>query len=257
MGLGPPVIELYRQLKIAGTFNGIGEVMELGSQDYWCPQSNQLISLFEAFDRTPDPALLNTTSTRQKPARLLYEALGFKYGCVDVEPLRIPRPRLQFRRGPRRHKGRYGFVTNHGTSEHIINQLNVFKAIHDFARPGGLFIHAVPFTVHLEHGFFNYQPNFFEALARYNSYEVLGISLGLHHATPRHPANAVTKSDTAHHRQHKVELGCPHLRPRPRHIGQLPEKPRDKMRAAGAKGVGDHCQADNLAGMIEGQLGDT
>jgi hypothetical protein len=36
----------------------------------------------------------------------------------------------------------------------------------------------VPFTVHLEHGFFNYQPNFFECLARYNSYETLGIWVG-------------------------------------------------------------------------------
>jgi hypothetical protein len=32
--------------------------------------------------------------------------------------------------------------------------------------------------VHLEHGFFNYQPNFFEALARYNSYETLGLWVG-------------------------------------------------------------------------------
>ena len=41
-----------------------------------------------------------------------------------------------------------------------------------------MFVHAVPFTVHLEHGFFNYQPNFFEALARYNSYETLGLWVG-------------------------------------------------------------------------------
>src|SRR5215211_2335532 len=39
-------------------------------------------------------------------------------------------------------------------------------------------IHDVPFTVQLEHGFFNTQPNFFEALARYNSYETLGLWLG-------------------------------------------------------------------------------
>jgi hypothetical protein len=39
-------------------------------------------------------------------------------------------------------------------------------------------VHAVPFTVHLDHGFFNYQPNFFECLARYNSYETLGIWVG-------------------------------------------------------------------------------
>ncbi|HTW52995.1 MAG TPA: TylF/MycF/NovP-related O-methyltransferase [Stellaceae bacterium] len=31
MGLGPPVVELYRQLRLAGAFEGISEVMELGS----------------------------------------------------------------------------------------------------------------------------------------------------------------------------------------------------------------------------------
>jgi hypothetical protein len=59
-----------------------------------------------------------------------------------------------------------------------MNQYNVFKMMHEFVKPGGVMIHAVPFTVHLEHGFFNYQPNFFEALARYNSYETLGLWVG-------------------------------------------------------------------------------
>jgi hypothetical protein len=39
-------------------------------------------------------------------------------------------------------------------------------------------LHAVPFTVHLEHGYFNYQPNFFESLAKYNAYDVFGIWVG-------------------------------------------------------------------------------
>ncbi len=180
MGLGPPVIELYRQLKLQGALEGITEVMELGSQDFWCPQKNLVIALFKAFGRSVgDPALLTTTNTSQQPARTLYEALGIKYGCVDVDG-RVGSVvmDLNFDPVPEEHKGQYGLVTNHGTSEHILNQYNVFKALHDFARPGGLFVHAVPFTVHLEHGFFNYQPNFFEALARYNSYETLGLWVG-------------------------------------------------------------------------------
>src|SRR5262245_26318487 len=180
MGLGPPVIELYRQLKLQGALEGIAEVMELGSQDFWCPQKNLVIALLKAFGKkVEDPALLNTSNASQKPARLLYEALGIKYGCVDVDG-RVGSVvmDLNFDEVPASHKGRYGLVTNHGTSEHILNQYNVFKAMHEFARPGGIFLHAVPFTVHLEHGFFNYQPNFFEALARYNSYETLGIWVG-------------------------------------------------------------------------------
>jgi hypothetical protein len=85
---------------------------------------------------------------------------------------------LNFDPCPPEHVGKYGFVTNHGTSEHILNQYNVFKVMHDLTMTGGFMLHAVPFTVHLEHGFFNYQPNFFDALARYNSYEVSGIWVG-------------------------------------------------------------------------------
>jgi len=34
MGLGPPVIEFYRQLKLRGALEGITEVMGLGSQEH-------------------------------------------------------------------------------------------------------------------------------------------------------------------------------------------------------------------------------
>jgi len=180
MGLGPPVIELYRQLKLRGALEGVANVMELGSQDFWCPQKNLIRGLFSAFGRPePDPQLLMTSNASQKPARILYQALGISYSCVDVDgrsgTLILD---LNFDTAPEEHWNKYGLVTNHGTSEHILNQYNVFKMMHDFTKPGGVMIHAVPFTVHLEHGFFNYQPNFFEALARYNSYETLGIWVG-------------------------------------------------------------------------------
>jgi hypothetical protein len=180
MGLGPPVIELYRQLKLSGAFQDIEEVMELGSQDFWCPQVNLVKALCRAFgqDNPPDE-LLRTNNVSQLPARKLYEALGLRYHCVDVDgrvgTLVLD---LNFDSVPAEHICRYGLVTNHGTSEHLINQYNVFKIMHDFTKSGGIMIHAVPFTVHLEHGFFNYQPNFFECLARYNSYETLGIWVG-------------------------------------------------------------------------------
>jgi len=180
VGLGPPIVELYRQLKILGAFDGVGRVMELGSQDFWCPQKNLIRALCAAFGQPdPPPELLQTTNTGQLPARRLYEALGMTYECVDVDgrvgTLVLD---LNFDSVPMEHRGRYDLVTNHGTSEHLINQYNVFKMMHDFAAPRGIMMHAVPFTVHLEHGFFNYQPNFFECLARYNSYETLGIWVG-------------------------------------------------------------------------------
>jgi hypothetical protein len=180
MGLGPQTIELYRQLKLLGALEGIANVMELGSQDFWCPQRHLVEGLFAAFGKSELPSdLLGTMLSNLRPARLLYEALGFEYTCVDVDD----RPGtlcldLNFDVVPEDHVGRYGLVTNHGTSEHVLNQFNIFGAMHALTRVGGLMISAVPFMGYVDHGFFSYHPNFFEALTRYNGYETLGLWVG-------------------------------------------------------------------------------
>jgi hypothetical protein len=180
MGLGPPVLALYCQLKRLGVFEGVTDVMELGAQNVWCPKAGIVKKLFEAFGKPPPPPdMLDRFANWKGSGMELYTALGFTYHCVDLDPQfnSIPLD-LNFDPCPPEHVGKYGFVTNHGTSEHILNQYNVFKVMHDLTVTGGFMLHAVPFTVHLEHGFFNYQPNFFDALARYNSYEVSGIWVG-------------------------------------------------------------------------------
>src|SRR5215471_7498001 len=118
MGLGPPVLELYRQLKLCGALDGLTSVMELGSQDFWCPQKNLVKALFSAFGRPdPDPDLLLTNNANQRPARLLYEALGITYNCADVDgrsgTLVLD---LNFDTTPEEHQNKYDLVTNHGTS---------------------------------------------------------------------------------------------------------------------------------------------
>ena len=171
---------LYRQMKQLGAFDGITDVMELGAQNAWCTKPGIVKSLFEAFGKPPPPAdMLERFATRKGSARELYIALGFRFACIDVDPnFESIRLDLNFDDCPPEHMGKYGFVTNHGTSEHLLNQLNFFKVMHELAKPGGMMLHAVPFTVQLEHGFFNYQPNLFEALARYNGYRVHGVWIG-------------------------------------------------------------------------------
>lgn len=180
MGLGPPILALYRQMKVLGAFEGINNVLELGAQAVWCPRRKLVLSLFEAFGRpAPDDEMLIRFANWKGSGRELHEALGHSYRCVDLDPsFHSIRMDLNFDNVPEAEKGKYDLVTNHGTSEHLLNQFNCFKVMHEFCRAGGLMIHAVPFTVHLEHGFFNYQPNFFSALARYNAYETLGIWVG-------------------------------------------------------------------------------
>src|SRR5262249_28637803 len=169
---------------VRGALPGLDSVVELVSQGVWAPDARLWPACFEAFARRVPPGqeldvYINATGTGHAASRHLHEKLGFKYDCVDIDgnfgSLTLD---INFDSVPPQSRGKYGLTTNHGTTEHLLNQYNAFKMIHDFTAAGGLMLHALPFTVHLEHGFFNYQPNLFEALARFNSYETLGVWVG-------------------------------------------------------------------------------
>ena len=69
----------------------------------------------------------------------------------------------------------FEIVINTGTTEHIFDQRTVFESIHDACTVGGLMVHAVPSQGWPNHGLYNYQPCFFEDLARANEYEKLYV----------------------------------------------------------------------------------
>ena len=66
----------------------------------------------------------------------------------------------------------FDVVANFGTTEHIFNQFQTFKNIHSLCQTNGLMIHSVPLQGALNHGFFNYHPNFFFDLAQANNYKI-------------------------------------------------------------------------------------
>ncbi len=69
----------------------------------------------------------------------------------------------------------YDLVTNIGTAEHVFNQYQFFKNMHDLTRPGGLMIHSLPNQGCYDHGFYNYHPTFFFDLCEANEYNKLGV----------------------------------------------------------------------------------
>lgn len=69
----------------------------------------------------------------------------------------------------------YDLVTNLGTSEHVFNQYQFFKNMHDCTKPGGLMIHSLPNQGCYDHGFFNYHPTFFFDICEANQYESIGM----------------------------------------------------------------------------------
>jgi hypothetical protein len=124
-------------------------------------------------------------------ARELWHWLGCTYLAIDVDgsPDAVPLD-LNFDDVPEEHRGRYQLVTNLGTTEHVANQIQAMKVIHDLAAVGGVMLHNVPMQGYTNHGLVNYNPKFFWMLARGNNYEYLGMRVARTEPAPL-PANIV------------------------------------------------------------------
>jgi SAM-dependent methyltransferase len=80
----------------------------------------------------------------------------------------------------------FDLVMNLGTTEHVFHQYRAFQTLHELLKPGGALYCDLPMGGYLRHGFFHYDPLFFESLAKANSYEILfeAISVGNFHPVP-------------------------------------------------------------------------
>jgi hypothetical protein len=111
-------------------------------------------------------------------AKKMWEHMGYDYICVDtsseIETLGLD---LNFDDVPESKRGCSELVLNMGTTEHVANQIQAFKVIHDITAVGGLMYHNLPFQGYQTHGLINYTPKFFWMLCRSNEYEFLDFSI--------------------------------------------------------------------------------
>jgi hypothetical protein len=106
----------------------------------------------------------------------LLEAAGMAYDAVDIaDGYKTTIVDLNSSRLPNHMLGAYDSVINCGTSEHILNQMNTFAAVHSACKPGGLMMHLVPSIGFVDHGYFCYTSRFFFDLAGFNQYEVVDM----------------------------------------------------------------------------------
>ncbi|MFX1501567.1 MAG: hypothetical protein ACFFDH_11445 [Promethearchaeota archaeon] len=73
---------------------------------------------------------------------------------------------------------RFHLITNYGTTEHVNNQYQVFKNIHDMCKVKGVMIHVLPIPDNWpNHCRYYYPRNFFDELAKLCNYEIIKIVL--------------------------------------------------------------------------------
>ena len=73
------------------------------------------------------------------------------------------------------HRGTFDTVFNFGTTEHLMNQFNAFKVMHEACKVGGWMFHQVPSTGYINHGYFSYNALMFQELAAANEYDLADL----------------------------------------------------------------------------------
>ena len=69
--------------------------------------------------------------------------------------------------------GKFDLVLNFGTTEHILNQLNCFKVVHDATKVGGHIFHSLPAVGYVDHGYITYTGRCFFDVAGFNGYDLV------------------------------------------------------------------------------------
>ena len=103
----------------------------------------------------------------------LFEKAGMKYAAIDIaDGYRTTILDLNHSPAPPHFVGAFELVLNFGTTEHLLNQYNAFRVMHDSTRVGGYIVHSLPGVGYSNHGYFTYTPRCFFDLAGYNEYEI-------------------------------------------------------------------------------------
>jgi hypothetical protein len=207
MGIGGPDLRLLIKLKEEGLIPGKSSVIEIGAQqlnddflrcDAELETMARLCGVGQPSPLPPpltmpaDGGELKHLDASAPWARQFWTWLGFDYASIDIDgsPGSIPLD-LNFDSAPAGTTGKFQLVTNYGTTEHIANQLNAFKVIHDLASHGGIMIHCLPAQGMFNHGLVNYNPKFFWMLARSNGYKWHHMDFGVSGPALALPLNIV------------------------------------------------------------------
>ena len=178
-------LKKLQYLSKIGVLPAGAHVLDIGSSNLYTADPAQLNELADGFGRRLKPAFVERiaagsaydgsgVSRNESFVGELLENLGLRYLALDIANGYGTRIfDLNAEALPDNLRGTFDTVLNFGTTEHVVNQLNSFRVIHDAVKVGGHIVHQLPTTGFIDHGYFCYTPRFFFDLSGHNEYEVV------------------------------------------------------------------------------------
>ena len=216
MGINASLLDTLLLLKSKNLIPNNKNVAEIGAQQLgssFLEAHEQLENFANVFGiKEPVPKFINNTKkitahgglehlAENAPcSQVFWRWAEFQYMSIDVDiQFNSIALDLNFDNLPRKLRNKFSLVTNYGTTEHIANQLNAFKVIHDLTALNGIMVHELPSQGMINHGLINYNPKFFWMLCRSNDYEVVNFSYNYNTLSYAFPNNVSDFMDIFHH----------------------------------------------------------
>jgi hypothetical protein len=186
MGISLSMIEKMQQLGLFG--EGRICVLDVGSSNLYTASSEGVVQFLISNGVNADASVVKFAQKLAEGSSYdsvtggangafvgeLFEKAGLEYAAIDIaDGYRTTILDLNHSPAPCSFLGKFDLVLNFGTTEHLLNQYNAFKVMHDSAKVGGFIVNALPCLGYSNHGYFTYTPRFFFDLAGYNEYEIV------------------------------------------------------------------------------------
>jgi len=187
MGISLAMIEKMQDLGLFG--DGRISVLDIGSSNFYSASASGIRRFLETYGVTATPEVVEFADRLAKGSSYdpvhggtndafvgeLLEKAGIKYRAIDIaDGYRTTIVDLNHEPAPQEFVGAFDLVMNFGTTEHLLNQYNAFKVMHDSTKVGGYIVNSLPCVGYSNHGYFTYTPRCFFDLAGYNEYELVG-----------------------------------------------------------------------------------
>lgn len=188
MGISLSMIEKMQNLGLFG--KGRIAVLDVGSSNLYTAPADGIQDFLKSYGVNAGPDVAAFAERMDKGSAYdevnggvngafvgeLLEKAGFRYNAIDIaDGYRTTILDLNHDPAPKPFVGAFDLVLNFGTTEHLLNQYNAFKVIHDATKVGGYIVHSLPCVGYSNHGYFTYTPRCMFDLAGYNEYEVVAF----------------------------------------------------------------------------------
>lgn len=173
MGIGPFAVQRLIENEKAGVFRNKRNVLQLGRQDIG------LVDMCNEFLASNDLKEITLASGIRNADIELFNSLGF----LDVQSLDVSSYEFSSivhdlnKPIPDEFKGKYDFVFDGGTIEHIFDIRMALENITHLLAEDGVVIHSSPMHNYVDHGFYSFSPTLFMDYYLVNKWEIESCSI--------------------------------------------------------------------------------